>query len=226
MTTSSKPAKENWHLSNLLAYDTLPNHHDCHCDLILSHAKFTADTRTDFYDRSMTTRRYALVGVACSSIFSCSCIIAGIVTLANHGVLGVAVVNPEKWAQFPLQGEILVTTLYLIVTLCTESISFIHGISLRSALASESRFRFHTNLRPLTAARVWYNPDGAMLNCVSAVLIISYSSASFIVCLNCQITPQTFGEGVAIAGLPLLFLGVALLFQVMTALSGIRVAKY
>ncbi|KAG1838520.1 hypothetical protein DFJ58DRAFT_733772 [Suillus subalutaceus] len=227
MTTSSKPAKENWYLSNLLAYDTLPNHHDCHCDLILSHAKFTADTRTDFYDRSMTTRRYALVGVACSSIFSCSCIIAGIVTLANHGVLGVAVVNPEKWAQFPLQGDILAMTLYLIVTLCTESISFIHGISLRSALASESRFRFRfdTNLRPLTAARVWYNPNGALLNSVSAVLIISYSSASLLVCLDCQITPQTFWEGIAIAGLPLLFLGVALLFQVMIALSGIWAAK-
>ncbi|KIK42766.1 hypothetical protein CY34DRAFT_755359 [Suillus luteus UH-Slu-Lm8-n1] len=60
---------------------------------IISDAKFTADTRTDFYDRNLTSRRYALVGMACSSIFSCLCIVAGIVTLAKHGVFGVITFN-------------------------------------------------------------------------------------------------------------------------------------
>ncbi|KAG1863733.1 hypothetical protein F4604DRAFT_1586964 [Suillus subluteus] len=194
----------------------------------------TADTRTDFYDHSLTSRRYALVGVACSSIFSCLCIVAGIVTLANHGVMGVAAVNLHiiDNTQFSIQ-EIPTLTLNLIVTLCTESIGLIHGISLRSALASESRLHFNTNLRLLTTARGWYNPNGVLLNGISAILlIISYSSASLVVCsATFQTGPEVNGivtyadSGIAFVGMPLLFLGVALLLQVMIALSGMRAVK-
>ncbi|KAG1869409.1 hypothetical protein DFJ58DRAFT_723259 [Suillus subalutaceus] len=187
---------------------------------------------SDFYDHGLTSRRYALVGVACSSIFSCSCIAAGILTWVNYGVVGVTVanlVNPDLDAQLRLRAEILSLTLNLIVTLCTESIGFVHNISLRSALASESRLRFNTNLRLLTAARGWYNPNGALLNGISAVLlIISYSSASLAVCVDYQIpaeTSQGYELGVAFTGLPLLILGVALLLQVMIALSGIWAVK-
>ncbi|KAG1822518.1 uncharacterized protein BJ212DRAFT_1296565 [Suillus subaureus] len=231
MTGSSNLTDESPHPSSLLAYDAPPNYQDF--DSIISDTKFTADTRTDFYDRSLTTRIYALVGVACSSIISCSCIVIGIVILANHGVYGVAapnLVNVETESQLSrlsLQAEILTLALNLIVTLCTESIGFVHSISLRSALASESRLRFNTNLRLLTAARRWYNPNGVLLNGISAVLlIISYSSASLVVCFDYQFTSSTPPEqGVAFAGLPLLILGIALLFQVMVALSGIRAVK-
>ncbi|KAG1801194.1 uncharacterized protein BJ212DRAFT_1487730 [Suillus subaureus] len=227
MAASSKPADESSHP----LYDTLLNDQDF--DWIVSDARLTADTRTNFYDRSLTSRRYALVGVACSSIFSCICIVAGIVILANHGVSGVAVtklVDYELGTRFP-QGEILALTLNFIIMLCTESIGFAHGISLRSALASESRLRFNTNLRLLTAARGWYNPNGALLNGVSAVLlIISYSSASLVVSLDVQSTSpipplQVFGAGTAFSGIPLLILGIALLLQVVIALSGIQAVK-
>ncbi|KAG1753184.1 hypothetical protein EDB19DRAFT_814881 [Suillus lakei] len=232
--TASKPTEENWHPSSLLAYDALPNHQDF--ESIISDAKFTADTRTDFYDRSLTSRRYALVGVACSGIFSCSCIVVAIVTLVNHGVSGVTVSNMvtidsnDKEVQLGVEGEIVTLILNLIVTLCTESIGFVHGISLRSALASESRLRFNTNLRLLTAARGWYNPNGALLNGIMAVLlIISYSSTSLVVCVNTQdlsTPPFAFSmQGIAIAGLPLLFLGVVLLLQVVIALSAMRAVK-
>ncbi|KAG1879112.1 hypothetical protein F4604DRAFT_1902948 [Suillus subluteus] len=208
MTASSNQTDESSHLSGLLAYDAVSNHQDFDS---ISDAKFNADTRTDFYDRGLTSRSCALVGVACSGIFSCSCIVGGIVTLAKHGVYG---------------AEILTLALNLIVTLCTESIGFVHGISLRSALASESRLRFNTNLRLLTTARGWYHPNGALLNGISAVLlIISYSSASLVVCFDDQITQQVFELGIAFAGLPLLILGVALLLQVIIALSGIRAVK-
>ncbi|KAG1847552.1 hypothetical protein DFJ58DRAFT_730160 [Suillus subalutaceus] len=222
MAASSKSTDESSH-----PHDALPNDQDF--DWMISDAKFTADTTTDFYDRSLTSRRYALVGVACSSIFSCLCIIAGSVTLANRGFTGAAVVIPDiNNTQFPVQ-EMFTLTLNLIVTLCTESIGFVHSISLRSALASESRLRFNTNLRLLTATRGWYNPNGALINGVSAVLlIISYSSASLVVCVDLiqvQITPQTFEEGIAFAGMPLLVLGVALLLQVMITLSAMRAVK-
>ncbi|KAG1863739.1 hypothetical protein F4604DRAFT_1683602 [Suillus subluteus] len=195
---------------------------------------FPADTKTDFYNRSLTSRRYALVGVAFSSIFSCACIVAGIITLANHGIMGVTVFNlvkPDKSAQLYLEQEMVSLTLNLIVTLCTESIGLIHGITLRSALASESRLRFNTNLRLLTAARGWYNPNGTLLNSISAaLLIISYTSASFVISSDVQETvmPPIYeleGICIAIASLPLLILGVVLLLQVMIALSGMRAVK-
>ncbi|KAG1790706.1 uncharacterized protein HD556DRAFT_1445989 [Suillus plorans] len=199
----------------------------------MSGAKPTADTGTDFYDRSLTSRRYALVGVACTSIFSCLCVVAGIVILARHGISGVTpfhMVGPEEFTPLPLQAEILTLILDLIVTLCTESTGFVHGISLRSALASESRLRFNTNLRLLTAARGWHNPNGALLNGISVVLlIISYSSASVVICMDQYNYSETFTtvvfENIAIAGIPLLILGVALLLQVIIALSAMWTIK-
>ncbi|KAG1811128.1 uncharacterized protein BJ212DRAFT_1589406 [Suillus subaureus] len=210
MATSSKPADESSR-----PYDALLNDQDF--DWMVSDAKFSADTRTNFYDRSLTSRRYALVGMACS----------GIVTLANHGVFGVTGTHLTVHAYnfnnpLPLKGEILALALNFIVTLCTESIGLVHGISLHSALASESRLRFNANLRLLTAARGWYNPNGTLFNGISAVLlIISYSSASVVVCLD--ILPSHWV--LAIAGFPLLVLGIALLLQVIITLSAMRAIK-
>src|SRR5437588_4960232 len=81
---SFKQTKQGWHTSSLLAYAPIPNPQD-DFDSITSKVKFTANTETDFYDRSLTRRTYALIGVACSSFFSISCIIAGIVIIAIHG---------------------------------------------------------------------------------------------------------------------------------------------
>ncbi|KAG1858949.1 hypothetical protein DFJ58DRAFT_840245 [Suillus subalutaceus] len=215
MAASSKPTDQSSH-------DALPDHQDF--DTMISDAKFTADTRTDLYDRSLTSRRYALVGVACSSIFSCLCTVAGIVTLANQGILGVTtiIMVPSSDTQSSLQAETLSLALNFIVTLCTESIGFVHGISLHSALASESRLRFNANLRLLIAARGWYNPNGAMFNGISAVLlIISYCSASLVICIDASLRHCSF----AIAGIPVLVLGVSLLLQVVIALSGMHAVK-
>ncbi|KAG2737126.1 hypothetical protein P692DRAFT_20647832, partial [Suillus brevipes Sb2] len=86
---------------------------------MISNAKFTAGTGIDFYDRSLTSRKYALVGVACSIIFSCSCIIAGIVTFANHGVMGVTDMHiyntvDVQYNQADLQKEIFALAFNLI----------------------------------------------------------------------------------------------------------------
>ncbi|KAG2033646.1 hypothetical protein BDR03DRAFT_1014161 [Suillus americanus] len=227
MAASSKPADGSSH-----PYDALP---DQDFDSMTSDAKFTTDARTDFYD--LRSRRNTLVGVACSIIFSCSCIVAGIVILANHGVMGIAmtklvILDAENGSGqvLILQGEILALAINFIVTLCTESMGLVHSISLRSALASESRLHFNTNLRLLTAAHGWYNPNGALLNGISAVLlIISYSSASLVIVIDNQFsTPQStfpYGLSIAFTGLPLLILGVALLLQAMIALSGMRAVK-
>ncbi|KAG0706321.1 hypothetical protein DFH29DRAFT_901827 [Suillus ampliporus] len=159
--------------------------------------------------------------MACSCIFSCCCIIAGTVVIAalkGNGVIPIGLNNN-------LQKEMLVLILNLVVTLSTESTGFIHSIALRSALASEHRLRFNTNLRLLTAARGWRNPNGALLNGIMALLlIVSYNSASLVI-LSLGVEYQSSGEKVCIAGLPLLLLGVALLLQVVIALSGLRAVK-
>lgn len=229
MATSATPTEQTWHPYSLFTDDTLPHRQEF--DLIISDAKSTAESRTDFYDRSLTSRRYALVGVACSSNFSCSCIIAGIVILAHQRVMGVTVTNMvsndpfNAIIQLDLQRELLALILNLIVTLCTEPIGFVHDVSLRSALASESRLHFNTNLRLLTAARGWYNSNGALPNCIMAVLlIISYTSSSVILCYNFTSDGSNITGSIAIAGLPLLGLGIALL-QVVITLSGMRAVK-
>ncbi|KAG1755265.1 uncharacterized protein EDB91DRAFT_1277846 [Suillus paluster] len=114
----------------------------------------------------------------------------------------------------------LTLALNLIVTLCTESIGFMHSISLRSALASESRLIFSTNLRLITAARGWCNPNGAVLNGLMAVLLtISYSSASL------TIFPLHEAGAIMISGFPLLVLGIGLFLQVAITLAGMLSVK-
>jgi hypothetical protein len=115
--------------------------------------------------------------------------------------------------------------LNLIVTLCTESVGFVHHISLRSALASESRLQFNTNLLLLAAAGNWRNPNGALFNGIMAVLLIlSYVLASMVLSYT-QINYDDSEMYVGIAGLPLLCLGVVLFLQVVVALSGLHAVK-
>ncbi|KAG1780339.1 hypothetical protein EV702DRAFT_774315 [Suillus placidus] len=91
--------------------------------------------------------------------------------------------------------------------------------------ASESRLCLNTNLRLLTAARGWRNPNGALLNGIMAILlIISYTSPSSVLFFN--IAYSSDGSDVvvpvAIAGIPILLLGVTLLLQVVIVLFGLR----
>ena len=221
---SSTPAKQGWHPSSL-AYAAIPNLQD-DFDSITSEAKSTAESGTDFYDLGRTSRRCALVGLVFSCIFSISCIIAGTVIIATYGGSGV-IEYPHTSSS---HKEMLALVLNLIVTVCTESTGFAHGISLRSALASESRLRFNVNLRLLTAARGWRNPNGILLNGAMAILLIlSYTLSSFAISSTSMAPTNNTGgiamSGFCIVGLPLLLLGVALLLQVVIALLGIRAVK-
>ncbi|KIK42830.1 hypothetical protein CY34DRAFT_750825 [Suillus luteus UH-Slu-Lm8-n1] len=225
MTAFFKPVVENWYPSHPLPNDVLLPHPPDDSDTIPSDTKSTVVT-TDFYDRSPISRRFAIIGLALSSIISFCCIITGVVILTIRGVSGVIPLmklgNSEL--QTYLQFEMLSLILNALVTICTESTGFVHSISLRSALASEGRLRFNTNLRLLTAARGWRNPNGVLLNGIMVLLLISsYSSSSLVISYNYSSSQST--ASAAIAGLPLFFLGVALLLQVVIALLGMRGAE-
>ncbi|KAG0698872.1 hypothetical protein DFH29DRAFT_1017075 [Suillus ampliporus] len=168
MAALSYPRERNQRPFSFLVYDALPNPED-DFGLIISDAKSTAGTGTDFYDRSLTSRRYALVGIACSTIVSCCFITAGIATMAYHKDVNE---TAQMTISSNLSKEMLALMLNLMITLCTESIGFVHGISLRYGLASESRLRFNSNLRLLTATRRWSNPNGFLLNGISVALLL------------------------------------------------------
>jgi len=219
---SSTSEKQDWHPSSL-AHAAILNLQDVF-DSITSEVKSTAETGTDFYDLGRISRRYAFAGLVFSGFFSIICIITGTVIVATRGGSGV-IAHPLTSS---LHREMLALVLNFVVTVCTESAGLVHGISLRSALASESRLRFNVNLRLLTAARGWRNPNGILLNgAMALLLILSYTFSSLAISsagmavTNGSITMSGF----CIVGLPLLLLGVALLFQVVIALMGIRAVK-
>ncbi|KAG1801951.1 uncharacterized protein BJ212DRAFT_1487507 [Suillus subaureus] len=137
------------------------------------------DEKTDLYNRNLTSRKYALFGMTCSSIFSCPCIVAGTITLAKRGISGVTVANFS-----PREGEILALTLNLI----PQSLGFV-------------------------STPIW------------ASLIICSGLESERASSDCFCLAIFWSGGGAIAGLPLLILGIALLLQVMIALSGMRAVK-
>ena len=219
---SSTPVKQDCHSSSL-AYVAIPNPQD-DFNSITSGEKSATETGTEFYDLGRTRRRCALAGLVFSGIFSISCIITGTVIIATHGVYGVGA--------FPvtnvLQLKMVLLVLNSLVTLCTESAGFAHGISLRSALASESRLRFNVNLRLLTAARGWRNPNGVLLNGAMAILLILSYTASFAISVTAFLVGSHSDIAIfksCIVGWPILLLGVALLLQVAIAFLGIRAVK-
>lgn len=130
MAISSKPTEHHWNSSQystiLLSCDALSSSRDGFGSLIPNMTS-TAETGTEFYDRSLTSRRYALVGMVCSGVFSCCCIIAGIsimVTDKEDGATAaIGVLSSSK-----LQKDMIFLVLNLIVTICTESTGFVRGI--------------------------------------------------------------------------------------------------
>ncbi|KAG1731491.1 uncharacterized protein EDB91DRAFT_1305767, partial [Suillus paluster] len=180
----------------------------------------TTVTRNHFYNPGLTNRTYVLAGVAFSAIISCCCIVGGTVIISTRGLSGMVHLLSEDDSN--LQLQMLCLTLNFIVTVCTESIGLMHGISLRSALASESRLIFSTNLRLITAARRWLSPNGALLNgLMTVLLIISYTSVS----LAWDISRIYFNDSKMIYHIDTmacLVLGIALLLQVAIAFAGMR----
>jgi hypothetical protein len=122
-------------------------------------------------------------------------------------------------------------TLNLVVTMCTESIGFVHSVALKSALARESRLDSNTNLRLLTAARgsSWVNPNGTIFNMIMAtLLIISYVSSSLVfIPFQAEVVDVSLQQwwNTSIFAAPVLVLGIALLLQAIIAIAGICQTK-
>ncbi|KAH7917402.1 hypothetical protein BV22DRAFT_1135438 [Leucogyrophana mollusca] len=176
---------------------------------------------TEIYDRSQGARTLALIGLGVSVIFGGFCVVAGIIiAVTHHSITGIFVISIDNSRAAGMK-----LALNLAVTLCTESIGFVHSVALRSALAFESRLLFNTNIRLLTAARSrpWSNPNGTLMNAVMAILLV----LSYNACLLS--TQPVWGDlvypaftNVGITSVIFIILGTTILLQCFIAFKSIR----
>lgn len=120
------------------------------------------------------------------------------------------------------RAEVVGLLFNVLITLCTELVGFIHGAALKSALASESRLHFNTNLRLFTAARKgsWLHPNGTLANGFMALLLaISYVSSSllFLGGADFRNPYSKLPLVTVISAPPLIVLGTSLLLQSVIA---------
>jgi hypothetical protein len=113
-----------------------------------------------------------------------------------------------------IDAELLALLINFGITLCLEGLAYIHAISLRWALFSESRLQFNTNIRLFTSskkvrANSWY---GNLLSAVCLVLCYASTSLLFIRGMAaedglCHRSGCTFVNPVALCALGLGLLG-------------------
>lgn len=175
----------------------------------------------ELYDQGGTSRRIALGGLVLAMAFGIFCIVSGIV-IASSSQWGVLkFITPHN----AIAAELPNMALALIVAACTESIGFVHYKSLQSALITEHRILFNTNLRLTTAAHHgrWTNPNGTFFNVIMGILLIlSYVSSSLVFLYGHAVNISNFDARTLILPPPLIILGVALTLQCMIAFAGMR----
>lgn len=204
----------------------------------------------DVYNRNEMSGWLAIGGLCLSIIFSIACLCCGIYINFYRHTINEVVLSPA-WRNAPFDAvpavftgiiailpttsstktEFLSLALNLIVTICTESIGFVHSVALKSALAGESRLHCNTNLRLLTAAHGngWRNPNGSLFNAIMTILLItSYVASSLIfIPFHAEVTDDASQQwwNTCIPAVPVLVLGIALLLQAVIALAGLRQTK-
>lgn len=183
-------------------------------------------TGPEFYDRSNLSRKVGLVGVGVAALFGWICIFEGFMIFLSKNTIssGVVVFSlRNSW-----EKELFCLGLNLIVTACTEATGFVHGIALRSALSSQRRLRFNTNLRLLSAASGWTSPNGTLCNIVMAILLVVSYSSSLLVTLSVDLDSSSgvsnAGFAICVSEVPLFVLGVSLQLQAIIALASVRSA--
>lgn len=197
---------------------------------------------------SRLTGALALGGLCLSAFFGIACIALGIFISRYQGTLGATVLPPGSWRESTLppmyqvykgvvtimpglsslKTEMMSFGLDIMVTLCTESIGYVHSVALRSALASQSQLDYNTNLRLLPYLRVnsWIHPNGALCNAIMAFfLILAYASSSMVFT---QLSAAVYNDGsttwysTAVFAEPLIVLGISLLLPVIISLLAIQ----
>ncbi|EIW77467.1 hypothetical protein CONPUDRAFT_146397 [Coniophora puteana RWD-64-598 SS2] len=156
----------------------------------------------------------------------------GLACLALSIYLAIVIPGPDHpfapgWdAESVASPEILKLGISGIVTLCVESLGYIHEITLRSALLSEDRLQFNTNGRLFTATkrRRWTGPNSVLSNIFMTIcLMLSFTSASAIIATeSAGNSSGNTWQFVSAWEIPLFTLGICILAQTSVVLCGLR----
>lgn len=194
------------------------------------------------FNEDLHTRNKCIAALVLGAILCIACFILSIVILAQRQNKSYFYPNNLLYKiDLPMSSvdwavEIILLVVNFGVTLCLETLSYIHAVSLRWALYREGRLEFNTNLRLFTASRrsapnQWYT------NVLSAAcLILSYASTSLLFIKNSPYTFDNFGpdmtsdmlqSNVAFANsIAICCLGVGLLGHVSIAIWCIWSSSY
>ena len=137
-----------------------------------------------YYDRAAATRTLCVIGLVLSWMLALCCIAVGIASSIH-------------WWEISLKSrifaELIILSQNILITICTDSLGYIHSISLRRALQCEGRLAFNSNLRLLTSSRTsgpnkWYS--NVLVLCG---IIAAYASSSLTFLLDSISFDQTDG---------------------------------
>lgn len=172
------------------------------------------------YNEDLRTRRIAVCGLGFTCALSLFTLLTGVALLTKEGsdLPFVATSSAATRELFPI-----FTT--LIVTLCIETVGYIHSSSLRWALVREERLEYNSYLRLFTGARK-LGPNYWLVNFgVAIAIVITYMSTSSVFLPDFYTgSPNEYvGTGTRINGVALVTLGLGLGGQ---ALVGVWTMRY
>lgn len=124
------------------------------------------------YDRGLITRRACLAGLVCAWIAAIVCVVLGCLVIVRAP-------GHMYWSVFTWRGVSLVSLLVnVFVTLVTDAMCYIHGVSLRWALHREGRLHSNSNVRLLSSSRT-HAPNSWPMNLVwFSSLVCCYAASN------------------------------------------------
>ncbi|KAG1832319.1 hypothetical protein DFJ58DRAFT_823189 [Suillus subalutaceus] len=174
---------------------------------------------SDPFDKGSSIRRLVIFGSVFSILVGLGFIVGGvymwIFTLSNqshvHGLL---------YFKCHVPSEVPSLALNLIVTVCTECAGVVHSRTLRFALFQERRATYNSNLRLLTGSDEKAMNSATINGLMALLLIISYSSSSFLFRDLGQYIWSV--EACGVMAIPAIVLGMSIFLQTCISLSALR----
>lgn len=129
----------------------------------------------------------SLVAVGGGTILSLLCIVLSIPSLVKSPIGQLRylsyISNPRLFEAFSLLVN-------LALTFVTDSLSYVHSMSLRWALAKEGRLEFNTNIRLLTSS-LSIGPNRWWANAISLLTLMLYYGATSVLFISSTTNPYT-----------------------------------
>ncbi|KAK5087466.1 hypothetical protein LTR70_005327 [Exophiala xenobiotica] len=125
-------------------------------------------------DRAGGTRKACLAGLILSTLCGVAAIVVGIVSKGSQ----------QTWDLSPAARKLWILPINIFLLAITESLGYIHAISLRWALFHEGRLDFNTNLRLMTFARQ-SGPNNAFFSIIFFICIATvYAAGNMLLVYN------------------------------------------